>query len=159
MKTKKVVRKYLFVDRKVQGALIARVIFYWFTCLLTLTLMILCWRITTGPARLFYTHFDDMWFHFGPAVIGSFILLPMVVYDIIRLSNRFVGPLIRLRRSLRALAEGKEVSPLYFREGDFWKEFAIEFNTIAEQMQKLRKSATTEDAANEEYADEEPVLA
>ena len=58
--TKKIgLRKHLFVDHKVQGALINRVLLYWFMCLFTLTLMILCWRIITGPARMFYTHFDE----------------------------------------------------------------------------------------------------
>ena len=150
-------RKHLFVDYKVQGALINRVMIYWLACLVTLTIMILCWRMITGPARMFYTHFDDMWFQFGPAVIGSLLLLPLVVFDIVRLSNRFVGPLLRLRRSLRALARGEEVAPLTFREGDFWQEFAHEFNAIADRMQKLNQAATSE--INGEEVDEEAALA
>ena len=150
-------RKHLFVDYKVQGALINRVLIYWIMCLATLTLMILCWRIITGPARMFYTHFDDMWFQFGPAVIGSLLLLPLVVYDIVRLSNRFVGPLLRLRRSLRALARGEEVPPLEFREGDFWKEIAQEFNAIADRMQKLNKNAAF-DLEGDGYEEEKEAI-
>jgi hypothetical protein len=135
-------RKHLFVDYKVQGALIKRVLVYWVMCLFTVTLMLLCWRIMTGPARMFYTHFDDMWFQFGPALIGSMLLMPLVVADIVRVSNRFVGPLLRLRRSLRALAHGEDVAPLTFRDGDFWKDFAVEFNVIAERMQKLNQAAS-----------------
>jgi hypothetical protein len=142
MKAKKSLRKHLFVDPKVQGSLITRVALYWIMCLATLTLMILCWRVVTGPARMFYTHFDDMWFHFGPALIGSFLLLPLVIFDIVRLSNRFVGPLIRLRRAMKALARGEEVAPLEFREGDFWKDFAREFNAVAERMHKLNRNAS-----------------
>jgi hypothetical protein len=63
----KSMRKQLFVDAKVQGALVLRVVFYWFFCLLAIALMLLCWRIVTGPARIFYKHFDDMWFFYGPA--------------------------------------------------------------------------------------------
>lgn len=150
MKAKKGTRKHLFVDPKVQGSLINRVVLYWVMCLVTLTLMILCWRIMTGPARIFYTHFDDMWFQFGPAVIGSILLLPLVIFDIVRMSNRFVGPLIRLRRSLRALARGEEVAPLEFREGDFWQDFAQEFNTVAELMHKLNQNASREYIDNDE---------
>src|SRR5512133_3372542 len=147
---KKVLRKRLFVDYKVQGALIVRVLIYWLACLFTLTLMILCWRTITGPARMFYTHFDDMWFQFGPALIGSLLLMPLVVYDIVRLSNRFVGPLLRLRRSMRALATGKEVAPLEFREGDFWRDFAHEFNAIADRMNKLNQAASSANSDDEE---------
>jgi hypothetical protein len=132
---KKRMRKRLFVDPKVQGALVLRTVLYWVVCLITITLMLLCWRILTGPARLFYTHFNDMWFHFGPAVIASSLLLPLVIWDMIRLSNRFTGPLLRLRRSMRALARGEYVEPIEFRDGDFWQEFAEEFNTLAARVQ------------------------
>ena len=84
---------------------------------------------------MFYTHFDDMWFHYGPALVASLILLPMVIIDIIRTSNRFCGPLLRLRRSMRALAQGERVEPIRFRKGDFWGEFAEEFNAVVARVQ------------------------
>ncbi|MBN2580199.1 MAG: hypothetical protein JXB10_14515 [Pirellulales bacterium] len=150
---KKSKRKCYFVDPKVQGALVTRVVLYWFFCLLTITLMLLCWRIITGPARPFYMHFDDMWFFYGPAVVASLLLLPLVVVDIIRLSNRFVGPLLRLRRQMRALAHGEQVDPLGFRNDDFWREFADEFNAIAAQMKHLSTPpAAEEQESPEEYA-------
>ncbi len=138
------VRKQLFVDPKVQGALIGRVVLYWIVCLITVTLMLLCWRILTGPARPFYTHFDAMWFHYGPALVASLLLLPLVIMDIVRLSNRFAGPLLRLRRAMRALARGEHVEPIHFRQGDFWHEFAEEFNGILKRVQTLQAQPPTE---------------
>jgi hypothetical protein len=140
-------RKQLFVDPKVQGALVLRVLLYWTVCLVTMTLMLLCWSIVRTP-RMFYTHLDDMWFHYGPALIASFILLPMVIVDIIRVSNRFAGPLMRLRRSMRALARGEHVEPIKFRRGDFWREFAEEFNAVVARVQ--REGATAEPALQEQ---------
>ena len=154
MGDKKALRKHLFVDPKVQGALVVRVVLYWFFCLLTITLMLLCWRIVTGPARMFYTHFDDMWFFYGPAAIASLVLLPLVAVDIVRLSNRFVGPMLRLRRSMRDLARGETVEPLEFRDGDYWQDFAREFNTIAARLKQAERRA---DAASSAERDEEPV--
>ena len=146
------VRKQLFVDPKVQGALVGRVILYWLICIITITLMLLCWRIVTGPARMFYMHFNDMWFFYGPAMLASLALLPLVVIDIIRLSNRFAGPLLRLRRSMRELAQGEHVDPIVFREGDFWQEFAEEFNALAARVQGQAPAA---DPFPEEQAEEE----
>ncbi len=100
--------------------------------------MLLCWDIITGPARLFYMHFDDMWFFYGPAAIASFLLLPLVIVDIIRISNRFVGPLLWLRRSMRALARGEYVEPIEFRGNDFWYDFADEFNAVAPESCNYR---------------------
>ena len=135
MPSMKHLRKQFFVDPKVQGALVGRVILYWLVCIITITLMLLCWRIVTGPARIFYMHFSDVWFFYGPAMLASLMLLPLVVVDIIRLSNRFAGPLLRLRRSMRALTQGEYVDPIEFRDGDFWQEFAQEFNALAARVQ------------------------
>jgi hypothetical protein len=156
---KRNLRKHLFVDAKVQGTLINRAVGYWFFCLLTLTLMILCWRMATGPVQMFSTHFDEMWFSFAPAFIGSFILLPLVVYDILRMSNRFVGPLVRLRRSMRALARGEDVEPLKFRDGDIWHDFAQEFNDLAARVQKLKQGASSDKVTGSEEREDEAILA
>jgi hypothetical protein len=128
-------RKRLFVEPKVQGRLVLRVVLYWIVCLSGITLMLLCWRIVTGPARIFYTHFDDMWFHYGPALMASLVLLPLVIIDVIRFSNRFVGPMMRLQRSMRQLAGGEDVEPIDFRNGDFWREFIKEFNALRLRIQ------------------------
>jgi len=146
-------RRQLFVDNKVQGALVMRCITYWFLCLMTVTLMLLCWRVLTGPARMFYRHLDDMWFHFGPALVASLILLPIVVIDIIRLSNRFAGPMVRMRRAMQNLAKGERVPPLQFRDNDFWKDFAQDFNTLLARVERElpppRKATETPAAARE----------
>ncbi len=128
-------RRQILVDRKVQGALVTRVALYWVMCLMTVGLMVLCWRILTNPLGSFYAHWNDLWRLFGPAAIASFLLLPLVMLDVVRLSNRFVGPIVRLRRAMRQLARGQDVRPIEFREGDFWQEFAAEFNAVAARVQ------------------------
>jgi hypothetical protein len=153
---KKALRKKLFVDRKVQGALVARTILYWMACIVTVSLMILCWRIITGPIRMFYTHLDDMWFFYGPAIVASLLLLPLVVVDILRLSNRFTGPLVRLRRSMRALTRGEHVEPIEFRSDDFWHEFADDFNALLAKVQS--QEPTAEDTTTEEQPEEEALV-
>jgi hypothetical protein len=148
MSQMKRMRKRLFVEPKVQGALVARVLLYWFVCLITVALMILCWNVVRTP-RMFYTFFDDMWFRYAPALLASFALLPMVIIDIVRLSNRFAGPLLRLRRSMRALARGEHVEPLHFRDGDFWQEFAEEFNAVVARLEREGRAAPPKQEAEE----------
>ncbi len=156
-KNMKALRKKLLVDPKVQGALIGRTILYWVACLITISLMILCWRIVTGPVRMFYTHLDDMWFFYGPAVIASLLLLPLVIIDILRLSNRFTGPLVRLRRSMRALARGEHVESLEFRDDDFWHDLAAEFNALADKMQEQTPAGGKTEEQEQEQLEEELV--
>ena len=130
------VRKHLLVDRRVQGGLILRVLLYWVTCLISLVLLLLCWRVTTGPLQLFQTHLTEMWAQYAPAMIGSLLLLPIVVLDMLRVSNRFAGPLVRLRGAMARLARGEKVKPIRFRDGDYWQEFAEEFNRLLARIQQ-----------------------
>lgn len=132
-------RQRLFVDPEVQAALILRVVTYWMLCLAAVALMLVCWQIIAGPPRPIFAHLEDLWFRFGPPFFASLVVLPLILMDIIRLSNRFSGPLIRVRRSMRALARGETVPLLRFRQGDFWKDFADEFNAVAQRVEELER--------------------
>jgi hypothetical protein len=65
----------------------------------------------------------------------SLLLLPIVVFDMVRFTNRLVGPMVRLRTALRCLCQGRPCEPLRFRHGDFWTELAEEFNALAARVQ------------------------
>jgi hypothetical protein len=138
------VRKRLFVDRKVQGALMLRAVQYWFCCLLTVGLTLLGWHLITGSAESLYEYFLDAWHYFLAAGVVSLLILPVLMYDALKTSNKFTGPLFRLRRELRRLAAGERVPPIRFRSGDFWPELADEFNAASERMEMLSKLAEKE---------------
>ena len=122
-------RKRLFVDKEVQSALARRIAFHWMvfvfvtfvligflqTCVETPTLL---------PSEIFKTFIANN----AMSLLIAFALLPVFVYDLIQVSNRFAGPMMRLRTALSDLAAGKPVKPLNFREGDFWGEVAENFN-------------------------------
>lgn len=132
-------RKKLWVDPKVQGALIIRVLAYWVSCLVTVGLLA---RVTAGMASVFPALADKPWLPFVPAVLASLFFLPLVVQDTLHLSNRFVGPMFRLRRSMRALANGEKVNKVYFRDGDMWQDFADSFNDLVTRIEMLEDNGT-----------------
>ncbi len=133
-------RKRFLVDYRVQGALIVRVVLYWLTCLLTMMFLLLGWRMIAEPARPLSAHLTDVWVLYGPVAVTSLLLLPGVIYDLLRLSNRFAGPMFRLRRSMHDLAQGKPVAAVRFRHSDFWQEFADDFNTVAARAEEAKSS-------------------
>ena len=92
MAAKRGLRKRFLVDYRVQGALIVRVVLYWLTCLLTIMLFLLGWGMITGPARPLNARLTELWTLNGPAAVASLLLLPAVIFDLLRLSNRFAGP-------------------------------------------------------------------
>ncbi len=61
-------------------------------------------------------------------------ILPTFVYDSMKLSNRFAGPVMRLRESIRDLAQGESVEELKFRDNDFWRELSDDFNAVAKRV-------------------------
>jgi hypothetical protein len=130
-------RRQYFVDPKVQGALLVRLLGYWTVTIVTVTALVLCWRIVTTPPRAFLTLVSEMLFHYGAALVASCLLLPLIVLDCVRMSNRFAGPLYRVRRCMRDLAAGLPVPPIHFREGDFWTDVANEFNAVSARLQQL----------------------
>lgn len=138
---RRIKRRQLFVDPAVQTAFIVRAVFYWVTCLVTVAMMLAFTSMLAEPARLFYPNADSVWFRFVPTALTALFMLPIIVFDMLRLSNRLVGPVFRLRRALRQLAEGTPVQPIHFRDGDFWREFADEFNAVAAQLQASKKQA------------------
>jgi hypothetical protein len=135
----KLKRRQYFVDPKVQGALILRLIGYWGVTVITTTAMVLCWRLVTQPPKSLFSQIGDMWVFYGPALISSLLLVPLIVIDCVRMSNRFAGPLYRLRRCMRDLGAGLPVPPIHFRDGDFWIEVADEFNAVSAKFQRLEE--------------------
>jgi hypothetical protein len=127
-------RKKLLVDQKVQWAFVVRAVGYWMMCVITVLLLLTFTSMLVEPVRLFAPDADGPWLRIGPTVICVVLFLPIVVYDFLRVSNRLVGPVLRLRRAMQALAAGEHVEPIHFRDGDFWREFADEFNAVARRI-------------------------
>ncbi len=155
-------RRIFLIDSQVQGELMMRVVAYWIYCLFTISMLLIWWDLFAGPPRQFMLVLADVYQRFAPAAAASLLILPLVVMDLLRLSNRFAGPARRLRNALSELGEGKEVRPLLFRDNDFWQETAAEFNRVNDRIRQLtaRQARAHADASQLEAVDaEEPVLA
>ncbi len=129
-------RHRMLADRKIQGALLAHTAIYWFYCLFSVTLIAVCWIIFTKQPESSTELFTQLWLNCGPALLGSVLLLPLVMLDCLRLSSRFAGPMVRMQRVMRELAEGETPPAFTLRPGDFWTEFAENMNTVMERLRQ-----------------------
>lgn len=133
-------RATFLVDRQVQWAISRRIVLHWFLFAVCLVLVNIVIRtivtITEVPVleaiKLAATR------QLSVIVVMS-MMLPMFLLDTLKLSNRFAGPIYRLRQALSRLAAGEPSQPLTFRAGDFWSEVADDFNRLAEQQAQLRR--------------------
>jgi methyl-accepting chemotaxis protein len=154
------IRRQFFVDTAVQGALILRALGYWIAVMITMVVILITWRMFTGPARVFYLHFDDLWFHYQLPLIAALLVLPLIVYDVVRFSSRFAGPIMRFRRAMNCLAQGEATQRLQFRAGDYWMELADDFNAVANRVEVLeRQIHELKNNPGKSTAQAEPALA
>ena len=131
---KKHKRSKLFVDPKLQIAVICRVTLYWLVSVAVLALLAAVQVVLSSNAVGYEVLVGRVLTAFGPALIASVIVLPLLLFDSVRFSNKFAGPMFRLRTEMQNLAETGQGTPLKFREGDFWYDLANSYNAIAERM-------------------------
>jgi hypothetical protein len=129
-------RSIFFIDRKVQGALVLRTVIYWLFCLFSVALMLICWRALTGPLQPFRVMAADVYHQHGAVLLASLILLPISAMDVLRLSNRFVGPVARMRAALAELAAGRSIEPVHFLDDDYWRDLAGNLNEVAARLKQ-----------------------
>ena len=137
-------RKKYFIDPQVQGALVRRILVYWIGCMVAMFVMLWWWSIFMLPDRPILSHMDQVWPVFGPVFITSLIIVPLILLDTVRLSNRFAGPMLRMRRAMRFLSEDRKVYPIHFRDNDFWGEFAEDFNQMLARVEADRRALVIE---------------
>jgi len=145
-------RSRILVDRHVQGALVLRLLVYWAAFLVSFLALYTLWSIFVDPLRPIREVFAEVGERAVPAVLASAWLLPVVLYDLVRLSNRFVGPVLRLRGALASLAKGETIPPVHFRKDDFWIDLAAQFNAAS-----ARIAATSRPAPPRKATEDEPI--
>ena len=145
-------RKRLFVDTKVQGSLIRQLIIHWScACLLIFLYMLTMQAFSNGFALSFTENFSALWQRYGLLALVMLVISPVFIYDSMKLSNRFVGPMVSFRSALKQLAKGEDPDPISFRQNDFWKELSNDLNQISSELKELRANQ----GSNEGNADAE----
>ena len=127
-------RKKTFIDAKVQGALVRRLVLHWSAFIAVASVVAFALQILTNPFRPLEQHLQEMWWTHGPFLLVMFFMLPVFIVDTIKLSHRFAGPIFRLRNVIRSMAEGEPFKPVKFRDMDFWQDLADDFNTMIERV-------------------------
>jgi hypothetical protein len=136
-------RRRYFTDRAIQGSVLLHVTGYWLVFLFAAAAFLLFSEMLSGDPR-------DAWQNlprrYGPTALAVLVLGPIFLRDLCKLTNRFTGPMARLRRAMRDLAEGREVAPIHFRNGDFCQDLASDFNRVIERMQAARAGGPPADS-------------
>jgi nitrogen fixation/metabolism regulation signal transduction histidine kinase len=149
-------RKKTFVDPQVQGALVRRLVFHWLGFFAVASLIAFCLQVLANPFRSLDQHFEQLWWTHGPFLLVMVFLLPVFVVDTVRLSNRFSGPIYRLRKTIQNIAQGGAIRPLKFRDFDFWQDLAVDFNQMIERLSQ--NDVTSDQEESKEESEEHTTL-
>jgi hypothetical protein len=140
-------RTKLIIDSAVQWAIVRRILRHWI-CFLVMTavlmplwLAVLSWDIVSNCGSLQEAIMTG-WARSVPLIVFFVAITPIIVYDILKLSHRFVGPVYRLHKAIKDLAAGEEIPPIRLRKDDFWKNVIADFNALAEQVTSMRRQET-----------------
>lgn len=133
-----------FIDTHVQGALVRRILMHWCIFFFVTCMLVAVLNGLAGDPSLPFS--EKIWGESGTlglVAVSMLVLFPAFALDTIRFSNRFVGPISRLRRSLRELSQNKTAKKIQFRDNDFWAEMANEFNDVVELVNGEQAAADT----------------
>ena len=120
----------------VQTRLFIRLAAYWFISQVCLWNLVFVWRLwQEGPGNPL-EQYGRFLADFAPALVGSLVLLPILVWDTIRFGHRVVGPIYRFRKTMQAVAAGEPVRPIKLRKDDFLTEMRDDFNEMLEALQR-----------------------
>ena len=132
-------RARILVDPTVQWAIARRVLLHWcmlLFCIITISVMA---RVLVSAGDMpFSQSLREAFSAQGPLLFVMFILMPVFLRDTLKMSNRFAGPMYRLRTVLSEMANGGDGGRIKFRDGDFWLQAATDFNTVYDQMESLK---------------------
>lgn len=141
-------RGKIFIDPVVQTALVKRLVLHWFIFFGLSMLSLLAMETMLGDPGISYAErFSTLWSKYGLLVLIMGAIMPMFVYDTIKLSHRFAGPIFRLRMTFKSLAQNSPPSPMKFREGDFWNDIAADFNVVQARLERAERRVAELEAA------------
>src|SRR5262249_62311333 len=102
-----------------QSRLYFRVVAYWLIAVVSVWNFLFVWRLVEegkgNPLEQFTRYCVELY----PVLICFAVLVPFFAWDAVRFAHRLVGPLVRIRKAVRDLADSKATQRIELRDGGF----------------------------------------
>jgi hypothetical protein len=141
-------RKKVFVSWTIQGRLLAQL------CVYFLFYNVLAWHATFliemlpggGVPAPIAQRYADFASRHSVWLLCMLVTAPIVVWDMVKMTHRVAGPLVRLERIVRQMARGQRVASITLREHDMLSHFVEALNELIDshnrQLDARRESAS-----------------
>lgn len=129
-------RTKFFVNSLAQGRLMLRFAGYWVVYHIVLWHTLFLFRffeyrfqlMMGNPPQTFAELYGGFCAQYYPIVFSAVAVLPLLLWDMLKMTHRIVGPLIRFQRAIEALQRGERLEEVTLRTGDLLIEYQIAFN-------------------------------
>lgn len=139
-KSKLRLRSLLLIDPDIQWPILQRTALYTGSCAVYFMVVLFCaesGKINHESPGKSLWHCLDVIACWAP---GLTMLAPIIAYDLLIFTNRFAGPMFRLRREMQRLIADESQTPIKLRDNDHWTDMADLFNEIRSELIELRGS-------------------
>lgn len=146
----------MLIEQDVQIGLILRAVLYGTACMTYFTVIQYFTQSASLPGASTWQIILSLTDEAIYWIPGFFMLGPLMVYDMLKITNRVAGPIFALRRQMTCLYQQQPGRSLAFRNDDYWDSLAAEFNQVREELlqlrsenEELRAAATNVSSAHE----------
>jgi hypothetical protein len=126
-------RKKIWID-SFQTYLSLRLALYFAVYMIAVWAWVVLDRITGALLEARFGHIAVYWSVVSASVVVFVGLL--FIYDMLRFSHRFAGPVYRLRNCLKAIVDGEELALMNLRKDDFLQDLKDEFNEMLKALEQ-----------------------
>lgn len=132
------------IDKEVQYGVVRKVAVHWIAFLVCNSVALVMWVILfEQPDAKWSDTLQTCFQRFLPFFVISAALVPAFVLDTLKMTNRFAGPISRLRAEIANVTAGRPVTKLSFRTNDYWSEIADGFNAMVDKVDGGTKKSST----------------
>lgn len=133
-------RTQTVIDKEVQYGVVRKVAIHWVAFMICNSVALIMWVILfEQPDAKWSETLRTCVQRFLPFFVISAALIPAFVLDTLKMTNRFAGPISRLRTEIANVTAGRPVTKLSFRSNDYWREIADGFNAMVDKVDGATK--------------------
>jgi len=126
-------RNKLYVSQAIQGRMLRNVALYWLVYhLIFWHLLFIVGGLGSDISLPFGVRYMNFFTDHFLLIICGAAILPMVLWDMLKLTHRTVGPFVRFERAMKEMAQGKQITKVTLRKKDHVTEFLGVFNEFVE---------------------------
>lgn len=132
-------RTKLLVNWSVQGIILRRLAVHLVTFMAAIsTLLMVFWMYQRNAAQAAFwpgaEPLDAFWYRAVPFASASLALLPLIVWDMLRISHRIAGPLYRFEQVMEKFEATGQLEEANLRDNDLLRDFCSRFNSFVTVM-------------------------